>query len=203
MRAPFVCAVASLLLLATSGNAAAQGQSFGIGGRIAWVRTDVDLEDEESRRFYGGQIRARMSQRTAFELSLDIRTETNESETLRVRSTPIQASLLVFPVRSVFSPFLLGGGGWYAQRYETLLGEETIFSETVRDFGWHAGFGAELQLGKHAGIHADYRYTFLKWGDDDEEEDSLTSAKSRNSLLGGVLPHHEGSMWTAGITIYF
>ena len=200
MRAPFVCAVASLLLLATSGNAAAQGQSFGIGGRIAWVRTDVDLEDEESRRFYGGQIRARMSPRTAFELSLDIRTETNESETVRVRSTPIQASLLVFPVRSVFSPFLLGGGGWYAQRYETLLGEETIFSETVRDFGWHAGFGAEIKLGNHAGLHGDYRYTFLDFGDDDDDDDDDDDGPP---IIGRFLPGYRGSMWTAGLTFYF
>ena len=199
MRAPFVCAIASTtLLLAMSGKAAAQGQSFGIGGRIAWVRTDVELADEESRRFFGGQIRARMSPRTAFELSLDVRTETNESETLRVRSMPIQASLLVFPVRSVFSPFFLGGGGWYSQRFETLLGDETIFSETVRDFGWHAGFGAEIKLGNHAGLHGDYRYTFLDFNDDDDDEDN-----GGPPIIGRFLPGYRGSMWTAGLTFYF
>ena len=196
MRALFVCAVASVLLLAVSGKAAAQGQSFGIGGRIAWVRTDVEVGDEESRRFFGGQIRARMSPRTAVELSLDVRTETNESETFRVRSMPIQASLLIFPVRSVFSPFLLGGGGWYAQRYETLLGDETIYSETVRDFGWHAGFGAEIRLGNHAGLHGDYRYTFLDFGDVDDDDDGPP-------IIGRFLPGYRGSMWTAGLTFYF
>jgi hypothetical protein len=132
-----------------------------------------------------------MSPRTAFELSLDVRTETNESETFRVRSMPIQASLLIFPVRSVFSPFVLGGGGWYSQRYETLLGDETIFSETVRDFGWHAGFGAEIRLGNHAGLHGDYRYTFLDFGDDEDDDGP--------PVIGRFLPGYRGSMWTAGL----
>ena len=206
MRAPFVCAAASILLLATSGNAAAQGQSFGIGGRIAWVRTEVEVGDtdvevgeEESRRYFGGQIRARISPRTAFELSLDIRTETNESETFRVRSMPIQASLLIFPARGAFSPFILGGAGWYSERFETLLGEETIFSETVRDFGWHAGVGAEIKLGNHAGLHGDYRYTFLDFGDDDDDDDDDDGPP----IIGRFLPGHGGSMWTAGLTFYF
>ena len=201
MRAPLVCAVASILLLATSGKAAAQG-AFGIGGRISFVRTDVELVDEESRRFWGGQIRARMSPRTGFELSLDIRTETNEAETLRVRSMPIQASLLLFPARGAFSPFVLGGAGWYAQRFETLVGDETVLSETVRDFGWHAGFGAELRMGKHAGLHGDYRYTFLDFGGDDDDDDDDGDDR-RPGLVGRFLPAYRGSMWTAGLTLYF
>jgi len=200
MRAPLICAVASILLLATSGKAAAQG-AFGIGGRIAFVRTDVNLVDEESRRFWGGQIRGRMSPRTGFELSLDIRTETNEAETLRVRSTPIQASLLLFPARGAFSPFVLGGAGWYAQRFETLVGDETVLSETVRDFGWHAGFGAELRMGKHAGLHGDYRYTFLDFGGDDDDDGG--GGVIGGGLVGRLLPGYRGSMWTAGLTLYF
>ena len=197
MRVPLVSAVASILLLTMAGTAAAQG-SFGIGGRISFVRTDVELEDEESRRFWGGQIRARMSPRTAFELSLDLRTETNEAETLRVRSYPVQASLLLFPARGAFSPFVLGGGGWYSQKYETLAGDETVLSETVREFGWHAGFGAELRMGNHAGLHGDYRYTFLDFGGDDDD-----AGNDGPPLVGRFLPAYRGSMWTAGLTFYF
>ena len=198
MRTPLVCAVASILLLAMSGKAAAQG-AFGIGGRISFVRTDVDLVDEESRRFWGGQIRARMSPRTAFELSLDVRTETNETETVRLRSMPIQASLLLFPAKGAFSPFVLGGGGWYATRVETLLGDETLTSETVREFGWHAGFGAELRMGSHAGLHGDYRYTFLDFGGDEDDGDD----DGGPPIIGRFLPAYRGSMWTAGLTFYF
>ena len=198
MRVPLVCAAGSVLLLTMAGTAAAQG-AFGICGRISFVRTDVDLVDEESRRFWGGQIRARMSPRTAFELSLDVRTETNETETVRVRSMPIQASLLLFPAKGAFSPFVLGGGGWYATRIETLLGDETLTSETTREFGWHAGFGAELRMGSHAGLHGDYRYTFLDFGGDDDDDDD----DGGPPIIGRFLPAYRGSMWTAGLTFYF
>ena len=59
------------------------------------------------------------------------------------------------------------------QKFEVLAGDETVSSETVRDFGWHAGLGAELKLGRHAGLHADYRYTFLNFGDDDDEDEGF------------------------------
>jgi hypothetical protein len=109
MRVPVIGKVVLVALLAVPEVAAAQG-AFGIGGRLTWVRRDVDIE-EDSTRFTGGHIRARLSPKTAFELSLDVHTETNALETARVREYPIQASLLLFPVRTVFSPYLLGGGG--------------------------------------------------------------------------------------------
>jgi hypothetical protein len=194
MRVPLFGGVVLVALLAMPEAAAAQG-AFGIGGRLSWVRRDVKVEDD-STRFTGGQIRARLSPKTAIELSLDIHSETNELETARVREYPIQASLLLYPVRSVFSPYFLGGAGWYSQKFEVLAGDETVSSETVRDFGWHAGFGAELKLGGHAGVHGDYRYTFLNFGDDDDEDED-------EGILGRVLPGYKGSMWTVGLTVYF
>jgi opacity protein-like surface antigen len=174
----------------------AQSQSFGIGGRMAMVRADVDA-DTDSQRFTGLHIRAGLSPRTAFELSLDRRTETNDDETLRVRELPLQASLLLFLTRTTFAPYVLGGGGWYSTRVETLEDDETIASESTRPFGWHAGFGAEIKLGRHAGIHADYRYTRLNFGDDDETDGEEESGFSR------FVPSYRGSMWTAGLTFYF
>ena len=194
MRVPLIGGVLLVAVLALPEAAAAQG-AFGIGGRLTWVHRDVKV-DEDSTRFMGGHIRARLSPKTAFELSLDVHTETNALETARVREYPIQASLLLFLTKSKFAPYVLGGAGWYSQKLETLAGDETIASETVRDFGWHAGFGAELGLGKHAGIHADYRYTFLDFGNDDDD----------GGLIGNLvpgLPGHRGSMWTLGATVYF
>jgi opacity protein-like surface antigen len=186
-------------------------QSFGIGARLAMVKSETDSgieEDSDSVRFTGLQVRLRTSPRTGIEVSIDRHSEEFDTLDQRVREYPLQASLLLYPVKAPFAPYILGGPGWYTTKVDSLSDED---AETVstRKFGWHAGFGAELALGKHAGIHADYRYTFLKWGDDEDEESDLTSAKSRNalpgrnSLLGSVLPHHEGSMWTAGVTIYF
>ena len=156
------------------------------------VRGDEDL-DTDRERFLGGQFRFRLSPRTALEIALDRRSETNEAETVRVSEYPLQASLLLFPVRSVLSPYVLGGAGWYWHRQELLGGDEDVELVSTRDFGWHAGIGAELRLGSHAGLHGDYRYTFLDFGSDDEDE----------SFLSGLLPSYKGSMWTAGLTFYF
>jgi opacity protein-like surface antigen len=196
MRFRLVCGALFVILLASSAPAAAQGQSFGIGGRISFIRADVDDEETDSQRFFGGQIRARVSPRSTLELSLDLHTETDPAETVRVRQLPIQASLLLYPVRSVLSPYVLGGAGWYSTRVEVLAGDETLTSETTREFGWHGGFGAELRMGSHAGLHGDYRYTFLDFGDDDDEEED-------GGLLTRFLPSNRGSMWTVGLTLYF
>ena len=164
---------------------------------MSLVHVDVN-SDDDAERFYGGHIRAMLSQRTGFELSLERRTETNEDETLRRMQQPIQASLLLFPVRSTFAPYFLGGGGWYSTKLETLDGDETVSSVSAREFGWHAGLGVELRLGRHASLHGDYRYTRLDFGDDDDDDDD-----DGEGLLGRFLPSHSGSMWNFGLTIYF
>jgi hypothetical protein len=51
-----------------------------------------------------------------------------------------------------------------------------------------------VRAGRHFGIHGDYRYTFLDFGDDGEEDEGF---------IGGLLPGHRGSMWTVGATVYF
>ena len=171
---------------------------FGVGGRLAMIRGDVSL-DTNAERFTGGHIRAGISPRTAFELAVDVRTETDDALTRRVREYPLQASLLVFPVRAAIGPYVLGGGGWYTTRVEPLGGSGPTEAETTREFGWHGGFGAELRLGRHAGAHADYRYTFLRFGEDDEE-DGAPAPRAGGSRF---LPSYRGSMWTAGLTLYF
>jgi hypothetical protein len=171
----------------------------GIGGHFSVARADVET-DTSGERFTGGQLRARVSPRSAIEVALDLRTETNEALTHRVRQYPIQASLLLYPLKTVFAPYLLGGGGWYSRRLETLVDSKPTTSVTTREFGWHGGFGAELRLGNHAGAHADYRYTFLKFGDG--ETDGTASA-TESTGFSRFLPSYRGSMWTAGLTIYF
>jgi opacity protein-like surface antigen len=198
--APITVLTALVLAAALVPPAYAQEQSFGIGGRMSMIRADVDA-DAGSERFTGGHIRARLSTRTAVEVALDRRSETNEAGTARVREYPLQASLLLYPVRSVFAPYLLGGGGWYTNRLDTLDSDRKVLeTESTRDFGWHAGFGAEIRLGRHAGAHADYRYTFLDFGDDDEAGGAQAEGEGGFSRF---LPSYKGSMWTAGVTLYF
>lgn len=191
----FVCAAAAACALTLVPVTSEAQSAFGFGYRLSKVKADARSEDD-SVRFNGGQIRARLSPRTGLEASFDLRTETNEAETLRVRDMPLQVSLLLFPAAGAFAPYVLAGPGWYSQRVEILLADEVVSKETTRTFGWHGGFGAELRFGRHLGIHADYRYTSLHYGSDDDDDDDSSSGR-------WFLPRYDGTMWTAGVTVYF
>jgi hypothetical protein len=187
VRYLFVAVLALAMLAATPSTASAQ---FGVGGRLAWVNADSDA-DLPKVRFVGGQIRL-LSPRWGLEVSLDHHKEEFEALNQAVTETPIQTSLLLRLGNGRASPYLLGGPGWYKRKVSLLEGSGTDVSST--EFGWHAGIGLEINAGRHVGIHGDYRYTFLDFnGDDDEEE----------GFIGRVLPGHRGSMWTLGTTIYF
>jgi opacity protein-like surface antigen len=107
--------------------------------------------------------------------------------------TPIQASLLLRGGSKV-APFVLGGAGWYRRTVEAIDGPADL-DVTTTEFGWHAGIGLEILPTTHFGIHGDYRYTFLDFGDDEGD--------GGGGIIGGLFPGHRGSMWTMGATVYF
>jgi hypothetical protein len=191
-----------LLLLLLPASASAQG--FGLGGRLSLMRGDAQLEPAASR-LAGGLLRAGISRRMALELALDYRSETNETLTERLREYPIQGSLLLYPMRGPLAPYLLGGLGWYSQRLDVLSGQEVVESGTTRLFGYHAGLGGELRLGRHAALHADYRYTFIRFGTEDAEggEPGAIPIPGTIGLQERLRLSHRGSMWTGGVTMYF
>jgi len=198
---------AAALVLLVGAPCAAQ---VGVGIRMTGVHDDTQIDpDATTQRLYGLQLRARVSPRIGVEVSVDRRSETSLDETTRVREYPVQGSLLLFLAKGSFSPFVLGGVGWYTHILDDLSGERAIESVTTRQFGYHAGFGAELRMGKHAGVHADYRYTMLHFGDSDADVNPSpapsTPAKGFgvSGLYSRFLPSYDGSMWTAGFTIYF
>lgn len=190
VRCVIASAIVSTALFSHPSVAAAQG--FGVGGRMAWVTADSDA-DVDSVRFTGGQIRL-LSSRWGFEISIDRHSESFEALNQKVTETPIQMSLLMRLGGARVSPFLLGGRGWYRRTVETLDGSVEDLKST--EVGWHAGGGLEIRAGRHVGIHGDYRYTFLDFDDDEDEEDD-------RGFIRDLLPGHRGSMWTIGATIYF
>jgi opacity protein-like surface antigen len=186
---PAVIAMLTLAgLLASLAPVSAQG--FGVGGRIAWVHPDTEA-DVDAIRYFGGQIRL-IGGRIGVELSMDRHSESSEALNQKLTETPLQASLLLRMGGSKVAPFLLGGPGWYRRTVEALDGPSDLDISTT-EFGWHAGIGLEILASSHFGIHGDYRYTFLDFGDDDDDE----------GIIGGLLPGHRGSMWTLGATVYF
>jgi opacity protein-like surface antigen len=189
VRFVFVSVFAIGTLLVTALPVSAQG--FGLGVRWAWVNRDVDM-DVDSVRFFGVHMRA-IGGRSGFELSFDRHTEEFELINQKVIETPIQASLLMRLASGSFAPYLLGGPGWYRRTIEPIEGPEDS-GDSSTEFGWHAGGGLEIVAGRHFGIHGDYRYTFLDFGGDDDEDEGF---------IGGLLPGYKGSMWTLGATLYF
>lgn len=180
-------------------------RSVGVGPRFSFVRGD-EAADATATRYTGAVLRARVSPKTAIEVALDYRSHTNERLTERVRDLPLQGSLLLYPIRSALSPYILGGIGWYSQRVELLDNNAVVSSATTRTSGYHAGVGGELRIGQRTAVHADYRYTFIRFGDDADQAPGSPGAIPLPGSIGlqeKLKLSHQGSMWTAGLTVLF
>lgn len=185
-------------VLAWSTPAAAQG--FGIGPRMSIVRGDVP-SGTPSTRFFGGTMRMSSSKHVAFEVAMDFRSQLSEDGLTRLRERPLQGSLLLFPARSAFSPYLLAGYGLYQQTTDTLdgLGGTASSSVSERKTGAHVGFGAEVFLSRHTAFFLDYRYRFVKFGSPDPGADPINIPLVSDK----VQLSHTGSMITSGMAFYF
>jgi hypothetical protein len=191
-------AVGAILVLIPSVAAAQNG--IGIGPRLTFVRASEDSPDG-TQRFTGGVLRLGGGH-TAVEIAMDYRSEVVGDLSERVKSYPIQGSLLLYLIRARVAPYVLGGVGWYSQRVTQFSAPSGTFietDETTRKMGYHAGFGGEVRAARHLGLFGDYRYTKISFGDDDG-----------TGVLPGFIPgadrlklSHQGSMFTWGAIWYF
>jgi len=181
----------------------AAAQSLGLGVRGAFVRGDDAASDTARAFYYGALIRARTSPKTALELAIDYRKTTDQALTQRTRDIPIQASLLLYPIRSAVSVYLLGGAGWYHQRIEAIAPLSATGTTSTSRMGYHAGLGGELELGRHAALHVDYRYTMIHLGGSDSGSPGAVPVPGTTSVQEKLKFSHQGSMWTTGVTVYF
>lgn len=187
------------LLLASAAGAGAQ--SLGLGPRLSFVKADIHAED--ATRLTGGVLRLRTSPKTALEVSFDYRSHLNETLTERIKDYPIQGSFLLYPARSVVSPYFVGGFGWYSRKVESLQDDQVIASTTTRTTGSHAGLGTDISIGQHLTIHADYRYTLIGFGDEADTAPGAVPIPGLLWLQDRLGLSHKGSMWTTGVTVYF
>jgi hypothetical protein len=199
LRPGNVLLVILAVIILNIGFARPSAAQFGIGARLAFIKTEDPgvTEDSDFVRYFGGQIRIRGS-RVGLEVSLDRHAEDIEALGQRFIEYPLQTSLILYLARGGFAPYLIGGPGWYKHKVEPIDDDSPIESVSTTDFGWHAGFGAEIKAGRHFGVHGDYRYTFLDFGGDDDDDGGILGG-----VVGGLLPSHKGSMWTIGATVYF
>jgi Outer membrane protein beta-barrel domain len=196
MRRSALAVIAVATLAARPVAAAAQG--LGIGPRLSFVRGDITT-GVPSVTFAGAILRMRSSPHAAVELALDYHSLLSADGTQRVRDLPFQASLLIFPVHGVLSPYLLGGFGVYSEMTDTLDASGTVTdTTTTRRTGWHLGAGAEIFVSRQLSVFGDYRFRFVKLGQAGQSGQAISVPG-----LAGLHLFHQGSMWTTGIAFYF
>jgi hypothetical protein len=179
-------------------------QGFGIGPRVTFVRGSEELPDS-NRRFTGGAIRLGGG-RSALEVAMDFRSSEDGPLNEKIRDYPVQASLLLFPVRSTLAPYFLLGVGWYSQtvtRFIAPTGEFEATDETTREMGYHLGLGAEIRFHRRFGMYGDLRYTKLGFGRDDDDLDGDQNVPGWIPGASLLKLSHEGSTFVWGANIYF
>lgn len=167
----FLIWTAIFLILPQLGWAEDDGRisnSFGIGPRAGYYKS----KDADQGAWYGGvQARLRLGPIFGLEAAADYRSKETFSVSspgfngeIHQRSYPLTGSLLVFlPILPHFSPYLVGGGGWYYTKIDFSKDLEALGfkDKTERPFGWHLGGGLELPITAHVAINADIRYIFM------------------------------------------
>jgi len=188
------------------GQSSGPGGAFGIGPRVTFQRGDDAVPDSSALRVFGGQIKMRLSPSTAIEVSADYDSKLTRTTSLtqRARSMPIQASLLMFPVRSMISPYVLGGVGWYRHSLtETTTSSSAATTSTIREMGYHAGLGAELRVGQRLALHGDYRYNHIRFGGNDAPSTPSSTFPGLSAIQESLKLSSNGSMWNWGATFFF
>lgn len=130
-------------------------KTFSIGPRATYS-TPKDADEGEWSG--GAQARLHLSPGLGLEGSIDYHSN-NYGVGTTIKTYPVQASLLGYLMPgSAFSPFLLGGVGWYYTRISGPAG----FSNTTSRFGLHAGAGLEVMLNKSLSLDGSYRYVWVE-----------------------------------------
>jgi opacity protein-like surface antigen len=173
--------------------------TFGLGPRAGFYRS----RDAEDGSWYGGvQARVRLGQYFGLEGAVDYRLEetfdfdvAGVDGEIRQHTYPVTASLMLFlPVLPHFSPYLVGGGGYYFNRidYSEELEDLGFDDDTNSTFGWHAGAGLEFPFSDHVALNLDFRWIFM---DPEFGEEGGTDLDEDRSV--------DGYAATAAVMFYF
>jgi opacity protein-like surface antigen len=148
--------VTALLVMAAQCNA----QEIRLGPQAGYQKArDADT----GKLMVGAALRLKLSSSLGIEGSINYRHEKFADNTLTVRSWPVMATALIYPI-----PFIYGaaGAGWYNTTFdydEKNLASVDIKDETTQEIGWHFGGGLELPIGSNSKLAADIRYVFIDY----------------------------------------
>lgn len=155
---------------------------FSIGGRATYF----DPKEGDDNWFGGGQVRIHPFHFLAVEGSVDYRR--SEINSTKVRTFPVQGSLLLYPLGiKRLAPFILGGAGWYFTNVEG----PGDFDKTQHRFGAHAGAGLQLFLTEYISLDGTYRHIWLE------------KIESKDASLRDKRFEDNGHMVTFGLNLHF
>lgn len=187
--------MAALALLAVAWTAgpllAFERSGASLGGRGVYF----DPKDADDGTWYGGaQLRFYFTPTLALEGSVDYREDEYANGAVKVRTWPIQASMLFYLADEnvAVNPFLLGGAGWYMTTVETKVPPLIDESDTDDRFGLHAGGGLQFFLSEAVSLDGTYRYIWLE----------ALKSKDTASLQDKEF-NDSGHMLTAGLNFHF
>lgn len=129
--------------------------------------------DADEGTWLGGvQLRLGMGEVLALEGSIEVRRDEFLDGVAKILSYPVQATLLVYLMKSEMSLYLLGGLGWYYSKisFDSSLG---VDDETDSDVGFHIGAGVDFGLGEDTSVNGDIRYIFLDPDSDNLENEDF------------------------------
>jgi len=152
----------ALLLAGLIALAAVQvnAQGLSLGPQVGYYKA----QDADQGSLMGGvACRLKIGPVLGAEASINYRQEKYADGAVTVRSWPVMATGLIYPL-----PFVYGamGAGWYnvtidydQSRFPLL----DLSDQTTQTFGWHFGAGLELPIGSTVKLTGDIRYVFLNY----------------------------------------
>ncbi len=150
-------AIVLTLLCMLAGNPV-KGQGIDLGPMLGFQKSgDADA----GKVMAGGAVRIRLSPALGVEGSIHYRSEKYYDGALTVKSWPVMATGLIYPLPIVYGAV---GAGWYNTTFEYEPDRFPLaVKHTEQEFGWHLGGGVELPFGESTKLTGDIRYVFLNY----------------------------------------
>jgi hypothetical protein len=137
---------------------------FSLGPRVGYLRA---RDADRGTWFAGAQARLKLSIAFEVEASVEFHRDEFGDGDVEVTSYPVQVTAIFIPFPEwPLQPYVLGGAGWYYQRFHFEDNLSSIDDETDSVFGLHVGAGAQLFAWDWASLNADVRYIILDESDD-------------------------------------
>jgi opacity protein-like surface antigen len=152
---------------------------IGIGPQIGFQKAG---DADEGRLMFGGFLRLKVSDALGFEGSINYRTEQYANDMITVRSWPVLASVLFYPVPIVYG---IAGAGWYNTTFDFDPGFQQLDldDKTETNFGWHIGAGAEIPVAENIKLTGDIKYVFLNYDWEDLGDTPLNDFNSNFYII--------------------